>query len=695
MNDMALTFPPELLKRQAVIYVRQSTQSQVMTNLESQRRQYDLVEMARGFGFAGIDVIDDDLGVSASGCHVRPGFERLVAMLCSGSVGAVFCLEVSRLARNGRDWHHMLELCGLVEARVVDHDGVYDPRHPNDRLLLGMKGSISEFELGVLRTRMVEAARAKARRGELRYTPPIGYLWDRDAGVMFDPDLRIQEVIRQIFHRFRALGSARQVLLAMSSEGIHFPRPSDGIRLTSFEWQPIRYRNVISVLKNMFYAGVYAYGKTGRQAKIRDGRAHVTYKKRKSPEDWDVVIRDHHVGYIDWEEYERNQAQLAKNAFGRAGGTKSGRGGGALLAGLLSCARCGRRLHVVYTGRTPRPVYRCDNPNLLLGQKRCITFGGFRPDKLIADAVLEAVAPFAIDAAIEARAMLNQAAEDKRLVLEMELQQARYDASLAERRYAACDPDNRLIASELEKRWEEALGRVRSFEQRLNADNAAPPEVDVTRLEGLAQDLETAWTAPATSMRDKQRLIRTLIEDIVADIDDDTGEIVLVVHWKGGRHTELRVKKPKTGEHNSRTSAEALGIIREMAGRWSDEAIAACLNRMGMPTGQGKTWNAKRVSSIRRVNDIHGYMSADKDGPWRTMTEAAKELGVTNHVIRKLIEDGILPANQVVDGAPYQIRTADLHSDNIKAALSRKGRPCRADLADQLSMFPSTYEGGA
>jgi DNA invertase Pin-like site-specific DNA recombinase len=264
MNDMALTFPPEPLKRQAVIYVRQSTQSQVMTNLESQRRQYDLVEMARGFGFAGIDVIDDDLGVSASSCHVRPGFERLVAMLCSGSVGAVFCLEVSRLARNGRDWHYMLKLCGLVEARVVDHDGVYDPCHPNDRLLLGMKGSISEFELGVLRTRMVEAARAKARRGELRYTPPIGYLWDRDASVMFDPDLRIQEVIRQIFHRFRALGSARQVLLAMSSEGIYFPRPFDGIRLTSFEWQPIRYRNVISVLKNMFYAGVNAYGKTGR-----------------------------------------------------------------------------------------------------------------------------------------------------------------------------------------------------------------------------------------------------------------------------------------------------------------------------------------------------------------------------------------------------------------------------------------------
>ena len=695
MNEMSFSFAPELLKRRAVVYVRQSTQSQVIANLESQRRQYDLVEMARGYGFSGIDVIDDDLGVSASGYKSRPGFKRLVAMLCSGAVGAVFCLEVSRLARNGRDWHHMLELCGLVDARVVDHDGVYDPRHPNDRLLLGMKGSISEFELGVLRTRMVEAARSKARRGELRYTPPIGYIWDKDAGVMLDPDLRLQEVIGQIFARFRELGSARQVLLAMSDEGIHFPRPSDGARLTSFEWRAIRYRNVISVLKNMFYAGVYAYGKTGRRAELRDGRAHVTYKNRKDPADWDVIIKDHHVGYIEWEEYERNQVQLAKNAFGRKGGTKSGRGGRALLAGLLSCARCGCRLRVVYTGRRPSPVYRCDRLNRQLGQKRCIAFGGLRPDQLIADAVLEVLAPHAIEAAVEARAMVKQAMEDKQSVLEMELSQARYDASLAERRYAACDPDNRLIASELEKRWEEALSRVAEFEGRLNVEARDVPDVDVSQLEGLADDLRVAWEAPTTTMRDKQRLIRTLIEDIIADFDDSTGEIALVVHWKGGQHTELRVMKPKPGEHSSRTSEEALAIIRDMAGRWSDEAIAACLNRMGMPTGQGKTWNAKRVSSIRRVNDIHGYLSADKEGPWRTMSEAAKELGVTNHVIRRLIQDDILPANQVVDGAPYQIKVEDLHSEAVKDALARKGRPCRDKTEDQLSMFTSAYEGGA
>jgi DNA invertase Pin-like site-specific DNA recombinase len=254
--------PASVLQRTAIVYVR--------------HRQFELAEAARHYGFKDVDVIDDDLGRSASGSVARPGFERLVAGLCSGAVGAVFCLEASRLARNGRDWHHVLELCGLVEARVIDPDGVYDPCRPNDRLLLGMKGSISEFELGILRSRMLEAARSKARRGELRYTPPIGFIWDREAGLGFDPDIRVQEVVHLIFRKFRELGSARQVLLWMTAQGVHFPRPSDGIRTTSFNWRPARYRSVIAVLKNPFYAGVYSYGKTGKCAEVVDGRARVT-----------------------------------------------------------------------------------------------------------------------------------------------------------------------------------------------------------------------------------------------------------------------------------------------------------------------------------------------------------------------------------------------------------------------------------
>jgi DNA invertase Pin-like site-specific DNA recombinase len=260
--------PAAVLKRKAVVYVRQSTQAQVQTNLESQRRQYELVDEARRRGFQNVEVIDDDLGRSASGMTARPGFDRLVAWLCAGEVGAVLCFDASRLARNGRDWHHLLELCGLVEARVIDLDGVYDPCRPNDRLLLGMKGSISEFELGVLRARMLDAARAKARRGELRIPVPVGYIWHREIGLGLDPDLRLQEAIRLVFTRFRELGSARQVLLSMKADQIHFPRPSDGKRMVAFDWTPIRYRNVISVLKNPFYAGAYAYGKSEKRTAI-------------------------------------------------------------------------------------------------------------------------------------------------------------------------------------------------------------------------------------------------------------------------------------------------------------------------------------------------------------------------------------------------------------------------------------------
>lgn len=680
--------PRALLTRKAVVYVRQSTQSQVMTNLESQRRQYDLVEIARQRGFTDVEVIDDDLGRSASGTVERPGFDRLVAWLCAGNVGAVLCFDASRLARNGRDWHHLLELCGLAEARVIDLDGVYDPCRPNDRLLLGMKGSISEFELGILRARMLDAARSKARRGELRVSVPFGYVWHREAGLGFDPDMRLQDVIRLIFARFRELGSARQVLLAMTAEQIHFPRPSDEGRMTSFIWQPIRYRNVISILKNPFYAGVYVYGKSEKRTAIVDGRARRSYGHRKPIGTWEVMIKDHHEGYINWDEYERNQKQLALNTHGRVGGAKSGRGGKALLSGLLICGRCGRRLSVSYAGRPPsRPVYRCDKPNLMMGLPRCMTFGGPRVDAAVARELLRAVEPLAIKATFEAERMHRKRQEDQRQILDLELQQARYEARLAERRYAACDPDNRLIAAQLEKSWETALRRVQDLEARQPVEDPSTLEVDPQSFSDLADNLSAAWNAPEVTMRARQQLLRTLIADIVVDVDDVAREVILTLHWRGGQHSELRVRKPQSGEHGCSTAEDALAVMRSMAGRWSDEHIAASLNRMGIPTGQGKTWTAHRVASVRRVRGIHAYQSAEKDGVWLTMTEAAKALGVTNHRIRGLIKTGVLSAEQVVPGAPFQIRAEDLQSPQVKSAAARKGRPCRFADADTLPMF--------
>jgi excisionase family DNA binding protein len=691
MMTSAELIPATILKRKAVVYVRQSTQSQVMNNLESKRRQYDLVDVARQRGFLDVEVIDDDLGRSASGTVARPGFDRLVAWLCAGKVGAVLCFDASRLARNGRDWHHLLELCGLVEARVIDLDGVYNPCRPNDRLLLGMKGSISEFELGVLRARMLDAARSKAGRGELRISVPFGYIWHREAGLGVDPDQRLQEVIRLIFARFRELGSARQVLLSMKADQIHFPRPSDEGRMTSFEWMPVRYRNVIAVLKNPFYAGVYVYGKSEKRTSIIEGRARRSYGHGKPVGTWEVMIKDHHEGYIGWTEYERNQKQLAHNNYGRAGGVKSGRGGRALLSGIMTCGRCGRRLSVAYTGNPQsRPVYRCDKPNLMMGLPRCMTFGGPRVDAAVARELVLAVEPMAVDAAFEAERMHREQQEDQQRILDLELQQARYDASIAERRYTACDPDNRLIAAQLEKNWETALRRVHDLETRRPSEERADIKVDPNAFANLADHLSTAWHAPGVTMRGRQQLLRTLVTDIIVDVDDAARDVVLTIHWRGGQHSELRVRKPRTGEHGCATAEDALAVMRSMAGRWSDEHIAASLNRMGLPTGQGKTWTAHRVASVRRVRGIHAYRSAEKDGAWLTMTEAATALGMTNHAIRRLIKTGVLSGVQVVPGAPYQIRADDLMSEPVKSAIARKGRPCRSPDPNTLPMFTDT-----
>ena len=349
----------------------------------------------------------------------------------------------------------------------------------------------------------------------------------------------------------------------------------------------MRYRNVISVLKNPFYAGAYAYGKGEKRTEIVDGRARKSYGHPKRLEDWDVLIKDHHQGYIDWPQFERNQKQLAVNAYGMLGGAKSGRGGRALLAGMLSCGRCGRRLVVSYSGRPPgHPVYRCDRPNLMLGAPRCFTFGGSRVDAALAREFLRAVEPMAIEAALEAGRRHMDARQEQQRIVELELQQARYDASLAERRYAACDPDNRLIAAQLEKNWETALRRVEACKARLEAASAAEVSAQPPDFTGLAADLEATWDAPGVTTRTRQRLLRALVVDIIADVDEATREVVLTIHWRGGQHSELRVRKPKSGEHGCRTHDEALAVMRAMATRWSDEDIAA--SGWGCPQARGR-----------------------------------------------------------------------------------------------------------
>jgi DNA invertase Pin-like site-specific DNA recombinase len=691
-----IDLPESVVQRRAVVYVRQSTGTQVHDNLESQRRQYDLAELAREYGFREVVTIDDDLGRSASGLVARPGFDALVAQLCQGLVGGVFCLEASRLARNGREWHHLLEMCALVGARVIDVQGTYDPSYPNDRLLLGLQGTMSEFELTLMRRRLVEGAQAKAKRGEFRLTVPIGYLWSHDTALELDPDRRIQDAIRTVFRLFERFESARQVHQHMCSERLLFPRPVDGKRLVAMRWIAPAYRNVISVLQNPFYAGAYAYGKSISRTTLVDGRIAKTYGHARPMSDWTVLLRDHHAGYITWQEFERNQERLRRNAHRKpAGAPKAGRGGRALLTGLLRCRRCGRMLNVLYTGSgTRHPRYACRMGHEMHGLAPCIAFGASRPDDVIAAEVLRAVEPLAIEAAIAAMDLAHDQQRERRRALELERQQAEYEVQLARRRYDAIDPDNRLVAAELEARWNAALVNLRACETRLREGAAVPsPVPDRETLFRLADDLKTAWDTPTTDTGVKQRLVRAVVEEIIADIDEATSEILLVIRWRGGQHSELRARKPGTGEHRKRAPAKADAIIRDMAGTWSDEHVAATLNRMGLRTGQGLSWSKTRVGAYRMKHEIPGYAPARKDGQWVTMRDAVKMLGVSNHVIYKLIRSGALPAKQVMPDAPWQIRVEDLHTPAVKKALHNRRtiqRPCRVRRDDRTLTIPGT-----
>ncbi len=689
--------PARVLARRAVVYVRQSTGMQVQENLESKRRQYALADLARHYGFGQVSVIDEDLGRSASGTVDRPGFRNLVGQICEGTVGAVFSLEVSRLARNGKDWHHLLELCGLVGAYVIDADGAYDPALSNDRLLLGLKGTMSEFELTLIRERLVGAIQGKAKRGELRIGVPVGYVWSRDTGLAMDPDRRVQESVRAIFRLFERLGSGHQVLMHMRAKGLKFPRPSDGKSLDKMSFGTPVYRNVISVLTNPFYAGAYAYGKSRVQTQIVDGAARKIYGRSQPRPDWTAFIRDHHEGYISWAKFEEIQERLSRNAYrSKAGGAKTARGGLALLGGLLRCRRCGRMLQVTYGGRgIPRPRYSCRRGIQMNGTPPCLTFGACRPDIAVGREILVAVQPLAVEAAMVAALQTDQEADESRRALDLERQQLEYEVRLASRRYEGVDPDNRLVSAELEARWNGALTRLRDCEARINAQTAQTTQtVDRTTLLSLAADLDAVWQSPTTDMRIKQQIVRALIEEIVVDVDDRKREVVLVIHWRGGRHSELRVRKPETGEHTKRASEDADKMIRSMAARWADEEIAATLNRTGCKTGQGLTWTGKRVASHRRTHEIVGYESAVKDGRCLTMLEAAQKLAVSCHVIRGMIRDGVLPARQLVVDAPWQILAVDLDRSEVRQALrhrrKRAGRPSRISRDTRTLVIPGT-----
>jgi excisionase family DNA binding protein len=674
------------LKRHAVVYVRQSTLDQVQHNLESQRRQYGLADRARVLGWQEVTVIDDDLGRSGGGVH-RPGFERLLAVLCEGNVGAVLCIEASRLARNGRDWHTLLEFCRLVDALIIDEDGIYDARQANDRLLLGMKGTLSEMELSTLRQRSVEALMQKARRGELLMTVAVGYVRVANDRIEMDPDRRIRKAIELVFRKFRRFGSVRQVLLWLRQERIELPAIVYGAEGRAVRWKLPVYNVLHHILTNPIYGGAYVFGRTKTVTRIAQGRKHSVAGVRVPQEQWQVLIPDHHDGYIAWDEYQANQRQITNNAAMKGQLVRGpARNGGALLAGLLRCGHCGRKFHVTYSGTEGNCLrYSCQGAMINHGTDRCISFGGLKADRLVEKEILRRLEPLGIDAALAAIDRRGHHDDERIAQKELALEQARFEVARAHRQYDAVDPDNRLVAAELERRWNESLKHHRDIEAELEAMKSSRPASlteDMRRaLLQLGEDVPAVWRHPQSSMSLKKRIVRTVVKEIVARKDGE--KITMLLHWYGGDHTELAFQKNKTGQHRYAAPADIVELVRQLARVQSDQGIVSILNRLGIRTGRGHTWTEVRVRSFRDTHAIAVYVEGERRARGElTMEEAATMLGVSTETIRRLIAQKQLPAKQACRSAPWIIE----HAEVEKLMPQSAGSGPRTKILDQLSL---------
>jgi DNA invertase Pin-like site-specific DNA recombinase len=680
---------PDHLTRKAVLYVRQSSAHQVVHNRESRALQYAMQDRLRALGWSQIEIIDEDLGRSAAGTAVRAGFERMVAYVCLGKVGAVAAREVSRFARNSRDWQQLIEMCRVVDTLLVDQETIYAPRQGNDRLLLGLKGSLNEYELDLLRQRSLAARQEMARRGELLVIAPVGYVKADGHRFEKDPDRRVQEAIALVFSRFTELGSVRQTLLWFLEHGLDLPaRRVDG----TVVWKRPCYATLYRILTNPIYGGAYAYGKTGAVTH-HDGSGSRQGIRRKPRAEWLALRPGAHEGYVDWERSEAIRRMITENAQGgdRHGAAKRGE---ALLAGLLRCRRCGRKLTVRYTGNGHDVLrYACNRGWMDNGEPRCIAFGGLPVDEAVGAQILRAVAPEAVEAALREDRQAAQRRDDVRDALERDLEAARYAADRAFRQYDAADPLNRHVAAELEVRWNRALERVAVLEERIAAhDQRAPvrapamPE-EFTR---LGDDLKRVWEDPLSDVRLKKRVVRTLIEEVVADVDGDAGEIVLVLHWVGGVHTELRLARRRRGQCKG-TSAEIVQAVRVLVRIADDALIAGLLNRNGLTTGHGNRWTRERVTALRSHQKIpvHRPEAAEAEG-WLTLTRAAAFLGVSAKTLRLAAEGGKIAADHPLADGPWLFRRSILESEAARQISDRarqRRRPPAGPAAQQRTLF--------
>ncbi len=662
-------------RRNAIVYIRQSHPSQVENNRESTARQYALVEKAVALGWSESQVttIDEDLGVSGKVFVKRSGFDHLNAEVALGRVGILLGLEVSRLARSNADWYRLLDMCAITDTLLADSDGVYHPALFNDRLILGLKGTMSEAELHILRGRLDGGIRNKAARGELRRALPVGLVWgEKDGEIRFHPDEAVTGVIRIIFAKFTELGSARQVWLWFRSENLSFPMHPLGIvpslaTCHQLRWIAPTYIAIYNVLTNPVYAGAYVYGKT-RNERYVDEHGTVRKRIRHLPkEEWSVFLPGHHEGFIDWAMFETIQARLQSNIHAeihQAG--RALREGSALLQGLAVCGNCSRRLRIAYQGTNSTPRYYCQGEAINGGRGgQCLNVGGLSIDQAVTNAFLEALTPAALEATALAVQRLESDHDAALAQWRLEVERARYEAQRAERQYKAVDPENRLVARGLEKEWETRLQNLASAEAELCRREQQRPrsltEKERERIKTLGSDLRLVWTAPTTTDRDRKELLRSLLEEVILNVKRKENHADLTLRWRGGMITKLDVRLKSYQVQGRKTDEDTMSLLRRLAVHYPDDMIAGILNRQERKTAYGDKFTAGHIGSLRRYHKIPCFEPPSESVREEVLPvqKAATILGVAASTLHRWLNAGLVVGEQLTPGAPWRIRITE------------------------------------
>ncbi len=668
--------------RDAYVYVRQSTLLQVQVHTESLARQYDLRQRAVLLGWPAhqVVVIDEDLGRSGASAAGRSGFSELVADVGLGKAGIILALEVSRLARSNADWYQLLDLCALTDTLIADADGIYHPAGYNDRLILGLKGTMSEAELHLIRSRLTEGLRHKAARGELKQGLPVGLDYDEDNKVIITPDQAVREAIATVYRRFGELGSARAVLVSLRGDGLQLPRRPSGSGSGRITWAPASYPAVHDFLTNPAYAGAFVFGRTRTEKRV-DTAGKVIARVRELPRDqWAVLIPDHHPGYLTWEAYEANTARLRANwrpPRGQGGGPP--REGRALLQGLLRCGRCGRIMQVGYSGPAGKwPRYACVRAKqLYAGERTCQSIGGIRLEQVILAELFKVLEPASLEATAKALAEADEHYRQRLAAFELAVERARYEAGRARRQYDAVEPENRLVARTLERAWEDKLAAIAQAENDLSAQQARRP-VSLTSEElgwitSAGADIAAVFHAPATTHAERKQLLRAVISEVVVTVDAGTRVADLTIIWQGSATTELSASMNKTGQRARVTSEDVIDLVTRLAARYDDATIAVILAKQRRRTATGLAWTRARVASLRAQHHIPAcprpaanVTRAGDDAVVVTITQAEQMLGVSRVTLYRWLRDGFITGEQMTPGAPWQIRIDQALRDKIR-----------------------------